>query len=105
MSAAAIKDNIARVGEVLGFTKLAGAAGAVNVNAIVNMLDGATISMMLDDVEAMGVVAPGLKLVVAGDCTVIENDTFTRDGRTYTVFKMFPYYIGSVVQSRLVVAS
>lgn len=105
MSAASLKLDIARVGEVVAFTKLAGAAGNVNVNAIAQPLDSGTASMMLSDLAIAGLVHPSLKLTVAGDCTVIANDEFGRDGRSFLVLKVFPYYIGEVVESRLVVAS
>jgi len=71
---------IARVGETVVFTKLAGSAGTFNVPAVVGFLDGGTENVFLDDVESMGVVRPGLILRLAGDSTVAVGDMFDRDG-------------------------
>jgi len=80
------KDRVVNAGELLTFTKLAGGA-AGTAYAFVYPLDSGSLNVYLDDVEKMGVVKPGLRLVLPGDSTVILNDTFTREGRTYTIQK------------------
>ncbi len=100
-----VKANIERLGETLSFTKLAGTAGSFSVECIVQPLDSGTMRTFLDDVETMGVTHPALKGTVAGDSTVAVNDTFTREGVTYTVLKVFFHRVGSDVIGKTLVCS
>lgn len=93
-----INATIDRVGQTLSFTKLNGASGTFSVVAIVQPLDYGTQRTFLDDIEAMGVTKPGVKLTCKGDETVIADDAFTLDGRNFAVRKVFKHYlVGEVV--------
>ena len=72
---------------------------------VVVMLDSGTMNSMLDDVEIMGVVHPGVKILLKGADSVAVDETFTWDSRLYTVLKVFLNYVGSYVVSRTAIAS
>lgn len=104
-----MKARIAAAGELVYFTKLAGidppTPDPAPVSAIVAALDIGTMRTYLDDVEVMGVVRPGLKLVLAGDSTVIAADVFTREGRSFEVLKIMNQTISNVVVAKVAVCA
>lgn len=63
--------------------------GAFQIKAFVQVLDTGRMHAYLDDTEAAAVVRPGLLLVAAAGASISVNDTIARDGRTYTVRKLF----------------
>ena len=56
-------------------------------SGVFKILDTGTMRTYLDDTEVLGVTRPGLMLVTKPDADIQINDTITRDGRNYTVFK------------------
>lgn len=100
-----INATIDRVGQTLSFTMLNGAPGTFSVVAIVQPLDFGTQRTFLDDVEAMGVNKPGVKLTCKGDATVIADDAFTLDGRNFVVWEVFKHYLVGEVVVVTVIAS
>src|SRR5665811_1587262 len=54
---------------------------------VFKILDSGTLNAYLDDVERMAVTHPALLLVTEPTVTINVNDSITRDGRIYTVFK------------------
>lgn len=70
---------------------------------VFKLLDSGTMRNYLDDVEVMGVTKPGLLLVTGSSTSIVDNDTITRDGRTYTVLKTSQHRIGGVVVMRIAV--
>lgn len=98
---------LATHGEALSFTKLGGlTAGQPFARVgLVAPLDAGTRSAMLDSVELMALTLPALRVTLdaaAGD--VQAADTFTRDGVTYTVLKVFENYARGALVSKTVVA-
>ena len=79
--------------------------GANTYRGVFKPLDSGTLHTYLDDVEAMGVVKPGLVLVTRGDAVINVNDTITRDSRTYTVLKTSLNRIGGVAVVKIVILS
>lgn len=100
-----INATIDRVGQTLSFTQLNGVPGTFSVVAIVQPLDSGTQRTFLDDIEAMGLTKPGVKLICKGDATVIADDAFTLDGRNFVVWEVFKHYLVGEVVAVTVIAS
>lgn len=66
-------------------------------------LDTGTMRTYLDDVEAMSVQRPGLLLITYGEAQIAVDDTITRDGRTYTVLKVFNQRADSAILAKTVI--
>lgn len=84
----------------------AGEEFTVNSNTyrgVFRILDTGTMRNYLDDVESMGVERPGLLLVTEGDADIDVSDSITRDGRTYTVYKVSKHRIGEVIVVKLAI--
>lgn len=94
-------DRVNRVlavkGEPLSFGTYGGVLGVVIVRSVVAMAGSGDINAYLDDVEKMGVTYPALKLTLAGDSLLAVSDAFTRDSRSFSIFKVFKHRIGSEV--------
>lgn len=97
----AISDRVAatidRLGEVVSFTKLAGASGSFTQQGIVQPLDSGTAQTYINDVDIMGIVRPGLKLTVKSTTTIVANDEFTRGGISCLVLRVFPHKVGNSI--------
>lgn len=91
-----IKKKLARHGEQ--FTVTGG-----TYRGVFRMLDSSTMNTYLDDPEQLCVSHPGLLLVTQGDANINVDDTLTRDGHTYTVFRTSQHRIGSVTVVKIVV--
>jgi len=72
---------------------------------VFKLLDSGTLRVYLDDVEVMGVVHPALLLVTGPDIPISEDNTLTRDGRTYTVLKTALHRIGGVSVVKIAILS
>ena len=70
---------------------------------VFKLLDSGTMRTYLDDVESMGVVRPGLTLVTDYNTPLADDDSITRDGRTYTVLAVSIHRIGSVPVAKVAV--
>ncbi len=70
---------------------------------VFKLLDSGTMRTYLDDVEAMGVTRPGLTLVTDYNTPIAEDDSITRDGRTYTVLRVSVHRIGGVAVAKVAV--
>lgn len=70
---------------------------------VFRILDSGTMRTYLDDVEIMAVTRPGLLLVTVPDAVINSNDTVTRDGREYVVFKTSLHRIGGVPVVKLAI--
>jgi len=70
---------------------------------VFKVLDSGTMNSYLDSTEAMAVIHPGLLLITDPDAPINPNDTLTRDGRTYTVFKTSQHRIGNISAVKLVI--
>lgn len=65
--------------------------------AIVDPTDNAATGTFFDANQAVGLIKPNLTLYVGSNgYTPQENDVFFRDGRLYTVLKVFVYRIVDV---------
>lgn len=97
--------TVDRVGETVSFTKLAGTAGTYSVPAIVRNAESGTVNTFADDTEKMGIARPALFLIFKSASTVQSDDTFSRDGRSFIVFKVFKQRIGADIVSVTALAS
>ena len=77
--------------------------GGNTYRGVFQMLSSGTMSTYLDDVERMGVIRPGLLLVTQGDASIAVDDTITRDGRTYSVWKTSNHRIGDATVVKIAV--
>ncbi len=74
-------------------------------HGVFRLLDSSTMHTYLDDVEIMGVEKPALLLATEPDADIEIDDTITRDGRTYTVWKTSLHRIGEVAVVMIVILS
>ena len=79
--------------------------GSTTYRGVFKLLDSGTLRVYLDDVEVMGVVHPALLLVTAPNVPISEDDTLTRDGRTYTVLKTALHRIGNTSVMKIAILS
>lgn len=79
--------------------------GATTVTAIVQDLLGSQMSMYLDSSEQSLMTRPGLLLTLGADAAVAAGDTFTLDGRQYTVLKVSAQRLAGEVVCRVAVAA
>lgn len=77
----------------------------VTYKGVFKLLDSGTMRTYLDDVEMMGVVHPGLLLVTGVDVPISEDNTLTRDSRTYTVLKTALHRIGNTTVVKIAILS
>jgi hypothetical protein len=98
--------SIVKLGETISWTMLNGSAIGQPFShpAICRPLTSSEASTFLDDVERMSISHPGLYMTVKSSLSVIANDTFGRDGRSYTVLRVFSNKNGSDVVTKTVIA-
>lgn len=72
---------------------------------VFKILDSGTLNAYLDDVERMAVTHPALLLVTEPTVTINVNDSITRDGRIYTVFKTALQRVGDAALAKVVILS
>ena len=70
---------------------------------IFKALDSGTISLYMDDTEAMGIVHPALLLITKADVPISSGNTITRDGRVYSVLKTATHRIGDTPVAKIAI--
>ena len=92
-----------RIKKKLGIAGEQFTVGSNTYRGVFRVLDVGTMRSYLDDVEAMGVVRPGLLLVTDADASISVGSTVTRDGRTYEVLKLSTHRIGKAAVVKVAV--
>jgi len=67
------------------------------------VLDTGRMRAFLDDTEVMTVIRPALLLVTSSDAAIAVDDTILRDGRTYSVRKIFIERFGGTAMVKVAV--
>ena len=75
------------------------ASGTVSFQALTAPMDGATTGLYFDANEEVGLTKPALSVYVDGQMgsPPAPTDVFFRDGRQFTVQKVFCFRVGDVV--------
>ena len=79
--------------------------GGNTYHGVFKILDTGTMRNYLDDVEAMGVVKPGLLLVTEPTADLSVGNEITRDELVYRVLKTSLHRIGEIVVVKIAVLS
>ena len=72
-------------------------------DGVFRILDTGTMHIYLDDIEAMGIIRPGLLLVTEPDADIQITDTITRAGRNYEVLKKSLHRISGTAVAMIVI--
>jgi len=78
--------------------------GATAFKAFIHLLEPLIISSYFTTSEASQIIRPGLRLEAKPNLAVVVNDTFTLDGRTYTIKKIATHYIGEEAVFKILLA-
>ncbi len=62
--------------------------GATAHTVVLHVPTGSEMSLLLDDTEMQAVLKPALSVTFKASAVVAVNNTFTYDGRTFTIRKL-----------------
>ncbi len=80
-----IEKKIALHGEDVTFQRTGGSSTA---RGFFRIVDTGTLRTYFDDTEAAAVERPTLFFITTADADIALDDTLTRDGRSYSVYKI-----------------
>ena len=91
MNVAPYKRRLWRLIDKYGETFTVDGETSPSYKGIFHILDSTTIKMLLDDLESLSVLKPGLKLYTKAPVVLPRGAVVTRGGRDYKVKKVFTY--------------